>query len=310
MSKAYQGVSKRIMVEKLGQDVVEKYLEYSAGHFTTKDLWDVLDIKTPENRAYLRVILDRLCKTGVIMRTSKDGVYRKVNVERPEIDWVSADPSKILPIKFPFGIEEHVKIYPKSIVIVAAGKNEGKTAFAYKTIQLNMNNFQVDLYNSETGAEQMKERFEPLGIPIPPPFKTYERYDEFGDVIEPTHLSVIDYMDTNSEVYMVGEEIDKVFRKLTTGVVVICLQKPPPSKVLQKGGGFKVVDRDLAYGGGFTAKRAALYISMGSHKLKLVYVKTPAQKGVNPNNMMWTFGIDDSGMFKDMKRYYGEEEYE
>ena len=282
------------MAQKLSQQVVERWVEVARGQFTTRDIWNELDIQTSENRSYLRVVLGRLCDDGVITRTNKDGVYRRIDTERVEMDWESADPSNVLPIRLPFGLEEHAKLYPKSIVIVAAPKNEGKSAFAYNTIKLNMDKFKIDLYNSETGPEQLKERFVPLDIPSPAPFKVYERYDNFADVIAPNAFSIIDYMDTGSEVYQVGEEIDAVFRK-TNCVVFICLQKPP------------FVERDLAYGGGFTAKRAALYISMGNNKLKLVYVKTPAKKGVNPNNMTWTFKIGNDGVtFENIQRYYGD----
>lgn len=282
------------MTQKLSQQVVERWVDVARGQFTTRDIWNEVDIQTSENRSYLRVILARLCDAGVITRTNKDGIYRKIDTERVEMDWESADPTNVLPIRFPFGLEEHAKLYPKSIVIVAAPKNEGKSALAYNIIKLNMGRFKIDLYNSETGPEQLKERFAPLEIPSPAPFKVYERYDNFADVIDPNAFSVIDYMDTGSEVYQVGEEIDAVFRK-TNCVVFICLQKPP------------FVERDLAYGGGFTAKRAALYISMGNNKLKLVYVKTPAKKGVNPNNMMWTFKIGNDGVtFENIQRYYGD----
>jgi hypothetical protein len=116
---------------------------------------------------------------------------------------------------------------------------------------------------------------------------------------------VIDYLDTNSEVYLVGSEIDAIFRKLTTGCAIIGLQKPPPSVTYVKGVK-QVIDRDLAYGGGFTAKRAVLYISLSQHRLKLVYVKTPANPKVNPNNQTWTYDFDETGYFKDIQRYYGE----
>ena len=208
---------------------------------------------------------------------------------------------------FPFGTEEYARLYPKSIVIVAGSKNVGKTAYLYNFIALNMGRFCIDLFNSETGPEQMKERFSPLNIPEPAPFKVYERYDNFADIIHPDHISVIDYLDLNSEVYLVGAEIDAIFRKLVQGIAVIGLQKPPPSITYVKGIK-KVIERDLAYGGGFTAKRAALYITMGNNKLKLLYVKTPAKRSVNPNNMSWKFNLsDDRIYFKDIQRYYGEE---
>jgi len=165
----------------------------------------------------------------------------------------------------------------------------------------------IDFFNSETGAEQLNERFTSLNIPDPPPFNTYERYDNFADVIEPDHLSIIDYLDMNSEVYLVGAEIDAIFRKLTTGCAIIGLQKPPATTTYIKGVK-KIIDRDLAYGGGFTAKRAVIYISLSSHKLKLVYVKTPLDPKVNPNNMQWSYGFDETGYFTNIQRYYEYEE--
>ena len=280
----------------LTQARVDTLIQLISGTFNVRDIWHELDIQSPDNRQHLRVILGRLEAQGLIIKTRKDGTYRKVDDAIVPINWQEADPTNVLSIKLPFGLEEYCKIYPKSIIIVAGEKNAGKTAFLYQTVVLNMNQFTVDLFNSETGMEQMNERFQPLGIPNPAPFNAYERYDNFSDVIKPTHVSVIDYLDFNSEVYLVGEEIDLIFRKKTTGVAIIGLQKPP--------------GRDLAYGGAFSAKRAILYISLGNKTLKLLYVKNPAQKGVNPNNMSWSYRFDGDGYFKDIQRVYTEDNYE
>jgi len=294
------------MPQKLSQDKVEQWLNLVSGSFNVRDIWAELGIEHSENKEYLRVCLYRLEQKGIIAKTSKNGTYRKIDLMANPIEWQQADPGKVLPVKLPFGIHEYVKIYPKSIIIVAGSKNEGKTAFLYQTISLNMDRFIVDLFNSETGPEQMKERFAPLDIPEPAPFNVFERYDNFADVINPDHLSVVDYLDFNSEVYLVGTEIDAIFRKLKN-VAIIGLQKPPPTVAYVRGKK-TVYDRDLAYGGGFTAKRAILYITMGSHKLKLLYVKTPANPRVNPNNMSWKYEFDDSGYFTNIQRYYGEEQ--
>lgn len=237
----------------------------------------------------------------------RNKAYRIIDADLKPMNWQAADPENTVPLKFPFGIEEYCRIYPKSIIIVAGSKNAGKTGFLYNFIYLNMNNHIIDLFNSEVGPEQMVERFQPLNIPNPAPFSVYERYDHFADVIHPDHISVIDYLDLDSEVYMVGAEINAIFRKKNTGVAVIGLQKPPPTITFVKGVR-KVYERDLAYGGGFTAKRAILYITMGSNKLKLLYVKTPNNPKVNPNNMQWTFAFDEDGIhFKNIQRYYGDE---
>jgi len=296
------------MPKQLTNDIVLQFVTLVNGQFTTRQMWNELNIQSSEGKAYLRVCLNRLVEAGVIAKTGVDGTFRRIDNEKKPIDWQSADISKTLPIVLPFGIHEVCRIYPKSIIIVAGSKNEGKTAFLLKCVQLNMSKFIVDLYNSETGPEQLKERLTPLNIPEPSPFNAYERYDNFADVVDAgqDHLSVIDYLDFNSEVYLVGAEIDAIFRKIN-GAAIIGLQKPPPSVIHTKSGQKKVIDRDLAYGGGFTAKRSVLYISLSSRRCKLVYVKTPANPKVHPNNMTWTYSFDDNGYFTNIQRYYGDD---
>jgi hypothetical protein len=290
---------------QLTQAVIEQWITLVRGKFCVRDIWNEVGIQSTEGKQYLRVILGRLEDRGVISVNGGPGYYRKTDNTANVVDWQKADIERVLPLRFPFGLEQYVKVYPKSIIIVAGGKNAGKTAWMYNFIMLNMLNFPIDLFNSETGPEQMKERFEPLNIPVPAPFTVYERYDHFSEVIDPNRIAVIDYLDMNSEVYLVGTEIDALFRK-TASAVVIGLQKPPPTVTFIKGVK-KIIDRDLAYGGGFTAKRAVLYVSMSDNKLKLVYVKTPAQPKVNPNNMIWSYVIGEDGVhFENVQRYYGE----
>jgi len=265
-------------------------------------------VEPPTRQAVSKKLYHDSSEKAPAFLEKKNRAYRIIDQTLQLMDWQGADPNKTVPLKFPFGLEKYCCIYPKSIVIVAAPKNEGKTGFLYNFIKLNMHEFDLDLFNSETGKEQMFQRFQPLDIPVPSPFKVYERYDNFADVVRPKAISVIDYLDFNSEVYLVGAEIDAIFRKLTTGVALIALQAPPPTVTYERGIK-KVRYRDLAYGGGFTAKRAILYISMAANKLKLVYVKTPKNPKVNPNNMSWSFAWQEDGIhFKDIQRYYGEQE--
>lgn len=295
-----------LVPKQLSQQIVLQWLSLATGSFNTRQIWQELNIITPEGKSHLRVILNRYADSGYIAKTGVDGTYRRVDNEKVAMDWQSADTENYLPIEFPFGIHEHCRIYPKSIIILAGTKNEGKTAFLLECVTLNMAKFGIDFFNSETGPEQLKVRLAPKNIPNPAPFNVYERYDNFADVIEPDRLSVIDYMDLNSEVYLVGTEIDRVYQKLTTGCAIIGLQKPPPTKVMVKGVE-KYIDRDLAYGGGFTAKRAVLYISLSMGRCKLVYVKMPANPKVLPANMAWTYSFGEDGYFTNIQRHYGKE---
>lgn len=290
------------MARPLTQSVVEQWVSLVKGNFNAREIWVEVGIESKEGKHHLRTILSRLDN----VESLGYGNYRKKDADAPEIDWQNADPGNIVPLKFPFGEHEYAIIYPKSIVIVAGSKNAGKTEYLYEFIKLNMSSFDIDLFNSETGPEQMRERFNSLGIIPPVPFHTYERYDNFADVVHPDHISVIDYLDMNSEFYLVGVEIDRIFRNLKRGVAVIGMQKPPPSVVFVKGVK-TLVERDLAYGGGVTEKRAALYITMGSNKLKLHRVKTPKKSNIAPQNMTFKFDFSDEGHFINKRRSYGEE---
>ena len=291
---------------KLSQQIIEAWIKtVHKGTFAVRDCWLDLCIESPEARQHLRVILLRCEEKKLIVKSSTNGHYRIVESELIPIEWKKANIENVLPILLPFDIHKYAKLYPKSIVIVAGVKNQGKSAFLYETIRMNMDTFNVVLFNSETGAEQMKERFEPLNIPDPPPFQSYEKYDCFADVLDPEALTVIDYLDFDSEVYLAGAAINEIFKKLTTGACIIGMQMPPPARVKQPDGSIKNVSRDLAYGGAFTAKRAALYITLAEGICKLVHVKNPAMKGVNPNNRQWSYRFDQDGYFTDIKDYHG-----
>lgn len=284
-----------------GKAVLRAWIDSADGMFDIKNVYGELGVQTAESKHYCRRLLRELIEERVIAPTPRDGTYRKVDSELIPMNWQSADITNTVPIKFPFDLHRWAKIYPRSIVVVAGSKNAGKTEFQNELVVKNMNGpLPVDLFVSETGEEQMKERMAAFNVPVPAPFKTFSRMDHFGDVIHPEHLSVIDYMDLNSEVYLIGAEIDAIFRKLTTGVAVIAIQKAPPI-VTMKNGVKKLEDRDLGYGGAFSAKRAVLYISMGDGRLKLVYVKTPANPRVNPNNKCWTFSYGSGGHFVNIR---------
>jgi len=291
--------------KELTQAIIEEWVSLAPAKFSVRDIWHEVGIESTEAKHHLRVILGRL--DGKTVKATPDGLFHRLDGVAPKIQWHEANPDAYLPISFPFGLEEYVKIFPKSIIVIAGSKNAGKTGFLYNFINMNMGAYRIDLYNSETGPEQMKERFDLLSIPYPPPFETYERYDNFAEIIDPEHISVVDYLDFNSEVYLVGAEIDAIFRKLTKGVALLALQKAPPGVTYVKGVK-KIIPRDLGYGGAFSAKRSVLYLSMDSNRLKVVYAKTPKSPKLNPNNMTFKFKIEDGIHFTDIQRVYEQED--
>lgn len=294
--------------------LIKEWIRATRGRWSTRQLDYDLNIESAEDKALRRWVVKQFCDAGELERIPNlEGVYRAVDSGVLEVDWQSADTKLLVSLQWPFELEKYVKIYPKSIVCLAGGKDAGKTGFLYELVLRNMfHPLGMDLFNSETGIAQMKERLYTfdIEIPTPAPFRVFERMDNFADVVDPDRISVIDYLDLGSELYMVGEEINKIFKKLDKGIAIIGLQKPPPTVTFVRGKK-KLIYRDLAYGSGFTAKRAILYISLDGGKLKLVHVKTPANPTVNPRNKMWSYRFDNKGRFTDIVEFQeaeGEEE--
>jgi len=221
--------------------------------------------------------------------------YRVLDTEVEEMDWQHADKTATVDLLLPFDLQQYVKFFPKSVIVIAGVSNAGKTAFLYNFILMNMHKHIITLYNSETSPEQMNDRLSgfDMEIPNPAPFRTIDRYDNFADVIDPDGISVVDYVDNDVEVYNNGLEISRMFHKLRRGVVFAALQK----KKLE----------ELGYGGNPTLKRAALYLSMNPNKLKIVKGKSWKDPTVNPNGMMWNFKLINGARFCQIERDYENE---
>lgn len=293
------------MPKQLSYDTVLQWVSLATGLFNTKQIWAELNIISSEGKAYLRVCLNRMVEAGVVVKTSVDGTFRRIDNERKPIEWGTADATATFNVKWPFELEKYVCMYPKSLAIIAGSKQEGKTTFLYNFIKLNLtlaSKYKIELFNSETGKEQMQDKFFNLGVASDSPFAVYERYDNFADILDPDAITVIDYLDMNSEFYMAGVEIDNIFRKLNNGICIIGMQIPPPMVSIYKGVK-KVVSRDYAYGGGTTAKRAFVYVSMSNHILKLKHAKKPANPKIHPENMMWSYAFNEDGDFCNIQRY-------
>jgi len=274
--------------EVLTKEAVLEWIGDAEGWFSADQLDRDLIIVERAGKASRRKILSRLVEEGLLERKGgRHGSYRQVDGEAHEIDWQAANPNAVLDLEFAFNIHHHVKLFPKSVIMIAGETNSGKTAFMYDFIIRNMHKeMPINLFNSETSGEQMRERFNNFGIeiPNPAPFKTYERYDNFADVIHPDKISVIDYLDLNSEVYMIGEEIERIRRKLKKGVAVIAIQKK--SK------------QELGQGGVFSIKASALYLSMTTGGiLTLVKGKSWLDPKDNPNGKSWKFKLVGGAKF-------------
>jgi len=121
-----------------------------------------------------------------------------------EMDFVNAD-DEPLNVWLPFGLNEKVELYQNSVVIVAGAPNAGKTAVLLNIVKENMGKLNVNYFNSEMSAGELKVRlnkFDYLALDQWD-FKAYERSGDFADVIKPgpENLNIIDFLEVHDEFY-------------------------------------------------------------------------------------------------------------
>ena len=248
----------------------------------------------------LREYIGRCCEKGICESLGRrDGWYRPIQDIPQPVNWQGMNTTADFPVVLPFDLREYVWIDPGTSIIVAGSKDSGKTQFLMKTVVLNMSNGSIKvvfLTNMEEGINQLKRRFEAMGVPEPAPFAVIQMIDNFHDAIrEPNTLYVIDYIDVpeTGEFFMIAPALAKIQAKLKNSVAVVGLQKR--------------VGSDWAFGGEQTLKKATLYLAMNPGKLKIVSAKVPTNPKLLPKNMQWSFSYDKAGAeFIDVQRYYGE----
>ncbi len=283
---------------------VKAWVSVTDGNFSVtecnKALQSVTSVTNRNNfGAAVRMAIKRLKDDGYIQKAGqKDGVYRRVNGEAPEIDWLNAE-EQTWNIKWPFGIEEWVKTYPKNIIIVAGSPDSGKTAFLLNTVLLNMFDHQIHYFSSEMGKVEMKMRLSKFDEPLTRwKFRAVERDSNFADCIVPDQINMIDFLELTgaegAEFYKIGAFIKEIYDKLTTGIAIIALQKQFRS--------------DLARGGIGSLEKARLYITLEKGNLKIVKAKNWATE-TNPNNLNIKFKIVQGAKFirtSEWEKHYGE----
>ena len=210
---------------------------------------------------------------------NKRGWYIPANLDMKEMDFINADdePSNVW---LPFGLNEMVELYQDSVVIIAGAPNSGKTAFLLNIVKENMSRFNVNYFNSEMSAGELKVRlskFDYMSLDQWD-FKAYERAGDFQDVIKPgpENLNIIDFLEVHDEFYAMGKKIKDIHDALKGSVAIIAIQKNPNTDVGL--GGFRSLE----------VTRLALAIDFG--RIKIVKAKNFSGEA-NPNGLVMGFSI-------------------
>lgn len=266
---------------------IDSVLQFADGMITFPFLDKEFNYRSREAKRYRWQVLEEYVKKGTLEKRGT-GKYWVLDGELGEVDWQGADVADVVNVRWPMEIEKYVKTYHQSINIIAGAPGSGKTAFLQHFTLKNMDNpMGVTLFNNDMSPEEIKERMVNAGIyiPNPAPFKVFERASAFSDVILPNGINVIDYLDLNSDLYRIGDEIEGIYRKLKRGIALIGIQKKP--------------GQDIGLGGVFSWKRSKLYMSLDTikegaqlyHKLKIVKARGRTKPELNPTGIEFKFKL-------------------
>jgi hypothetical protein len=260
---------------------VRDFVVTSSGFFLTSDVFQRLPV-TSNRRERKAVVLEllKLCKKGEIERhPTKNGCYRKIEGDCDAVDFLSASPD---PVKLwlPCGLNEKVEILPGNIIVVAGSPNAGKTALLLNIVRRNMADYEVNYFNSEMGAGELRNRLTAFDDILLKDwhFKAWERSSNFADVIRSGEgkLNIIDFLEISDNFYQVSGMLTEIHKRLKGAVAIVALQK-------NKGA-------DLGLGGARSLEKPRLYLSMDSGVLKIQKAKNWAS-AENPNGMQYTFKL-------------------
>ena len=167
----------------------------------------------------------------------------------------SAEKQTFLDIKLPLNLHKIAQIPPGSVIGVAGYISSGKTSFLLETAELNALSQPVPVYYwfHEMSEARMVIRCEDFPLLIEAQkqdkfFPVKQGDFEFADVLEPNAINLIDYIDRNDDLFLIGGDIKQLQAKLIRGIVVFALQK-------KRGSAF-------GYGGLPSAKLSNLYITL------------------------------------------------
>jgi hypothetical protein len=275
-------------VERKERNITEEVRQWvlvTDGHFEVTDYHRESQLVTKEEKHTANVALRRMVVEGLIEKFGdKRGVYRKVEKECDEIDFLNAS-DQTIDLHWPSEIECFVKILPKNIVVIAGSPDAGKSAFLFNVVRENMNRFKIHYFSSEMGAEEIKDRLKKFEMPLENwkrcSFK--ERSSNFSDVIVPNDINIIDFVEIHDEFWKVGGLLKEIVDKLIKGIAIVALQK--------KAG------QDLGRGGLGTLEKPRLYLAIENGRIKIVKAKNWVDSRVNPNGLEVSFKLVDGCKF-------------
>jgi hypothetical protein len=272
---------------------VREHCEATDGDVKTTDVYRLMGLATKSGvgdisqKKAVNKAMERLVKEGVLSRIKK-GLYRLTEADAVPIDITVTTPGDEIAIRYPFGLERWFVTYQKTIVLISGEPDAGKTAMLLNVAHDNMHLAPIYYWSSEMGAPELRSRLENFGDfdakLWAEKVKFAERDEKFEDVVKlyPDAIHIIDNLEMHDEFYLVGREINAIWRALGKGVAIIGLHK-------EKG-------KEYALGGMQMAKRPKLWLNLeprkgGGNMMKVAKAKNWRDKLTNIKNMTFEYNL-------------------
>lgn len=283
-SKIQSALKQNIKREKSLSEEIREYVLSTKGVFLSTAVHKNLDLSTRVHKKNCSEVLRRLVSEKVIERIGqKDGHFRLIekNFELLDLSQTEIPP---LDLKWPFAIEEMVYCLPKTIAIAGGTPNSGKTAFSLNFARMNMGTFKVRYLSSEMGFAEIKNRLSKFEMPLTDwaGVEFIERSQNYADLILPDAITIIDFLEISDNFYQIAEQIKKIFDSLTTGMVLIAIQKNS--------------GQEWGRGGSFSAEKARLYLTMENGTIRIAKAKNWVSDK-NPNGLELDFKLMGGARF-------------
>lgn len=234
---------------------IREWIVNSTGSFTVEQIDREFCLTTRIEKNRRANALSRYKELDII-KTDKiiKGKYRVIDRRLDFINLTDVN-EKHFPVRLPFGLEKHVQIPTKAIIVVAGTSNAGKTALALNVLKDNLEQDYDKMYlMSEMGSGEYKSRVMSLGLPLTDweQVKAAEKSYDFDGAVKGHNkdgLTCIDYLEeVDGEYYKMASAIRDIYDSLGDGVVWINIQKKSGS--------------EYARGGEATKEKARLYMTL------------------------------------------------
>ena len=264
-------------------EIIKEWVQSTEGIFQATDIHKELNLSTAIHKKNCSMILSRLCKENLIARYGdRRGQFRVIDSSMKPMDWENCDVEKTYNLHLPLGLHKLMHIYSKNLIVVAGSTNAGKTAYLLNVVRDNAATLTIDYFTNDLTPEELKKRvkrFEEAGMDTEPFRKCnfIPRVKDFLDILNPDHLTIIDYLQLTDKFWLVAQDLDNIYNKLRKGVCIIAIQKKAGMK--------------MGRGGDFAAERPRLYFTMEPGKIHIHKMKNLVNPDKDPNGKWVRFKL-------------------